>query len=142
MLAKSQYGNVQNIVGANTALRDLVYARRVLDEYIGLITEVEVEFLIGNLAVELLAMSMAKQQRRIDRFAWAMVISAIALVFMLSIAITVNPGHGFDQITLALPVFFVFLFLAILIDGWVQIEGFFLEPKAPLSTSLTRGPPA
>jgi len=86
---------------------------------------------------------MAKQQRRMGRFTWAMaVISAIALVFMLSITITLNPGHGFDQVTLALPVFFVLLFLAILIGGWLQIEDLFLESKPRLSVSLTRGPPA
>jgi Kef-type K+ transport system membrane component KefB len=77
------------------------------------------------------------------RLIWAMVvISAIALVFMLSIAITLNPGHGFDQVMLALPIFFVLLFLAVLIGGWLQVEEFFLQPKPQLSASLTRGPPA
>jgi hypothetical protein len=78
-----------------------------------------------------------------DRFVWAMVvISTIALVLMLSIAITLNPGHGFDQITLALPIFIIFLFLAVSTGGWLQIEDFFLELKPRLSASLTRGPPA
>jgi hypothetical protein len=99
--------------------------------------------IVENTAVEWLAMSRAKQQYRIGRFAWAMVVmSAITLVLILSIAITLNPGHGFGQITLALPVFFMFLFLAVLIAGWIQIEDFFLEPKPQLSASLTRGPPA
>jgi Kef-type K+ transport system membrane component KefB len=77
------------------------------------------------------------------RLIWAMVvISAIALVFMLSIAITLNPGHGFGQVMLALPIFFVLLFLAVLICGWLQVEEFYLQPKPQLSASLTRGPPA
>jgi len=86
---------------------------------------------------------MAKQQCRMGRLIWAMVvISAIALVFMLLIAITLNPGHGFDQVTLAPPIFFVLLFLAVLIGGWLQVEEFYLQTKSQFSASLTRGPPA
>jgi len=66
----------------------------------------------------------------------------IALVLVLSIAITSGAGHGFDQISLALPIFFVFLFLAKSIGGWLQVEDFFTEPKPRLSNSLTRAPPA
>ncbi len=71
-----------------------------------------------------------------------MVASVIALVLALSIAITSGAGHSFDQIALALPIFFVFLFLAASIGDWLQAEDFSFEPKPRLSTSLTRAPPA
>jgi Kef-type K+ transport system membrane component KefB len=86
---------------------------------------------------------MTKRQCRMGRLIWAMVvISAIALVFMLSIAITLNPGHGFGQVVFALPIFFVLLFLAVLLGDWLQVEMFYLQPKPQLSAYLTRGPPA
>lgn len=69
-----------------------------------------------------------------------LVLSAIALIVMLSIAITLNPGHG--QLVLALPIFFVFLFLVEFIGGWLPVEEFFLQPNLQFSPSLTRGPPA
>jgi len=88
-------------------------------------------------------MSRGKQQYWIGRTAWVMVaIFTIALVLMLSITLSLGSGHGFDQVILALPVFFVLLLLAASISGWLQIENFFLEPKPQLSASLTRGPPA
>jgi hypothetical protein len=66
----------------------------------------------------------------------------IALVLVLSTAITSGAGHGFDQIALALPIFFVLLFLATSIGNWLQLEDFFIEPKPRLSTFRTRAPPA
>jgi hypothetical protein len=66
----------------------------------------------------------------------------IALVLVLSIAITSGTGHSFDQIALALPIFFVFLFLAASVGDWLEVEDFFTQPKPRLSTSLTRAPPA
>jgi hypothetical protein len=75
------------------------------------------------------------------RLIWAMVVlSAIALVVLLSIAITLNPGHG--QLILALPIFFVLLFLVEFIGGRLPVEEFFLQPNPQFSPSLTRGPPA
>jgi hypothetical protein len=71
-----------------------------------------------------------------------MVASVIALVLALSIAITSGAGHSFDQIALALPIFFVLLFLAASIGDWLQVEDFFIEPKPRFSPSLTRAPPA
>jgi hypothetical protein len=67
---------------------------------------------------------------------------AIALVVILSIAITVGAGHGFDQVTLALPLFFVLLFLTIRVGDRLGIEDFFIAPKPLVSIALTRGPPA
>jgi hypothetical protein len=66
----------------------------------------------------------------------------IALVLALSVASSSAAGHSFDQIALALPIFFVLLFLATTIGQWLQVPDFFIEPKAPLSTSPTRAPPA
>ena len=87
-------------------------------------------------------MNRAKQQSRFGQFAWAMVVMCtVAVVLMLSIATASSLGHAFDQVTLALPVYFVLFFLAVLIVGWLQLEDFFLEPKPRLSASLTRGPP-
>jgi hypothetical protein len=96
-----------------------------------------------NSSVQSSAMSRAKRQCWMDRFVWAMVvISTIALVLMLSIAITLDRGHSFDQIALALPIFVILLFLAVSTGGWLQSEDFFLELEPRLSASLTRGPPA
>jgi hypothetical protein len=72
----------------------------------------------------------------------AAVISMIALLLVLSIAISSGVGHGFDQITLALPIFFVFLFLATAIGDWLQVVDFSIEAKPRLSSSLSRAPPA
>jgi hypothetical protein len=88
-------------------------------------------------------MRRAKQQFVPGRSLWALaVLSLIALLLVLSIAIASGAGPGFDQISLALPIFFVFLFLATSIGDWLQVEDFFTEPKPRLSTSLTRAPPA
>jgi len=86
-------------------------------------------------------MSTAKQQWRMGRLIWAtVVLFAIALVVMLSIAITLNPGHG--QLVLALPIFFVLLFLVVFIGCRLPVEAFFLQPKPHFADSVTRGPPA
>jgi hypothetical protein len=98
--------------------------------------------------VEWSHMNRAAQQRWVGRFAWAMVVlSAIALVLIISTAITLgagygSAGHGFDQVTLALPVFFVFWFMAESLGDWLDKEEFSFEPKPRLSTAFTRGPPA
>jgi hypothetical protein len=66
----------------------------------------------------------------------------IALLLVLSMAIASGAGHGFDQISLALPIFFVFFFLARSIDDWLPVEDLLTDPKPRVSTSLTRAPPA
>jgi hypothetical protein len=71
-----------------------------------------------------------------------MVASMIALVLALSIAITSGAAHSFDQIALALPIFFVLLFLAIATGDWLQAEDSALAPQPRFSASLTRAPPA
>jgi hypothetical protein len=71
-----------------------------------------------------------------------MVAFVIVLVLALSIAITSGVGHSFDQIALALPIFFVLLFLAASIGDWLREEDFGLERQSRFSTSLTRAPPA
>jgi TRAP-type C4-dicarboxylate transport system permease small subunit len=87
-------------------------------------------------------MRRAKQQSLLVRFFWTlMVASMIALVLALSVAITSGVGHSFDQIALALPIFFVLLFLAASIS-WLQAEDLLLELKPRFSNSLTRAPPA
>ena len=97
----------------------------------------------STLSVESKAMRRAKQQFLPVRSIWALaVLSLIALLLVLSIAIASGAGHGFEQISLALPIFFVLLFLATLIGDWLQVEDFFTEPKPRFSTSLTRAPPA
>jgi hypothetical protein len=70
------------------------------------------------------------------------VISAIALVLIASIAITLGAGHSFDQITLTLPIFFVLFFLATSVGDWLDIEDIAFEPTPWLSPSFPRGPPA
>jgi hypothetical protein len=70
------------------------------------------------------------------------VVLLIALVLILSTAVTSSAGHGFDQITLALPIFFVLLFLATTIGDWLEAEDFFIRLKPRLSLSPTRAPPA
>jgi Sec-independent protein secretion pathway component TatC len=88
-------------------------------------------------------MRRAKQQGSLVSSIWTIaVISMIALVVALSIAISSTPGHGFDQIALALPIFFVLLFLATSIGDWLQREDRFIELRVRLSTSPTRAPPA
>jgi hypothetical protein len=88
-------------------------------------------------------MRRAKQQLLPVRSIWAFaVLSLVALLLVLSIAIASGAGHGFDQISLALPIFFVLLFLATSIGDWLKVEDLFTQLKPRLSTSLTRAPPA
>jgi hypothetical protein len=94
-------------------------------------------------SVESEAMRRAKQQFLPFRSIGALaVLSLIALLLVLSVAIASGAGHGFEQISLALPIFFVLLFLATSIGDWLQVEDFFTEPKPRFPTSLTRAPPA
>ena len=76
-------------------------------------------------------MSRAKKTCWIGRSAWA--IFAIALVLILSIANTLGAGHSFHQIALALPVFFVFLFLATSTGDWLDLADLVFEPRLRLS---------
>ena len=88
-------------------------------------------------------MRRAKQQFLPVRSRWVFAgLSLIALLLVLSIVIASGAGHGFDQISLALPIFFVFLFLATSIGDWLPVEDLLAEAKPRLSTSLTRAPPA
>ena len=81
-------------------------------------------------SVESKAMRRAKQQFLPVRSIWTFVVlSMIALLLVLSIAIASGAGHGFDQISLALPIFFVLLFLATSIGDWLQVEDFFTNPS-------------
>ena len=88
-------------------------------------------------------MTRAANQSWIERFAWAMVvILAVALILTLSIATTLGAAHGFDQTTLALPIFFLFLFLPASVGDWLDIEDSIFRSKPRFSPSLSRGPPA
>jgi hypothetical protein len=71
-----------------------------------------------------------------------LVVCAIALVLILSIALTVSAGHALDHLTLALPIFFVLLLLATSTGDWLASEDFSFAANPPLSTCFTRGPPA
>ena len=70
------------------------------------------------------------------------VILAVALILTLSIATTLGAAHGFDQTTLALPIFFLFLFLPASVGDWLDIEDSIFRSKPRFSPSLSRGPPA
>lgn len=88
-------------------------------------------------------MGRVKQQSSLVRWiSTVAVMSLIALLLVLSFVIATGIGHGFDQITLALPIFFVLLLLAAPIGDWLQVEDLFLKPAPRVSTSLTRAPPA
>jgi hypothetical protein len=88
-------------------------------------------------------MFRANQKSSPVRSKWAFVsISMIVLVLALSLAIATGAGHSFDQIALALPIFFVLLFLPTSIGDWLQVEDFITESRPRLSTSLSRAPPA
>jgi hypothetical protein len=90
-----------------------------------------------------MAMRRAKPQSSLDRITRAVVVvSIIALVLILSLAINSGTGHGFHPIVLALPVFFVLLILATTIGDWLQPEDSFLAPQPHLFASHTRAPPA
>ena len=71
-----------------------------------------------------------------------MVITIIAFLLLLSVAITSGAGHGFDQIALALPIFFVVLVLATSISDWLELEDFFIESShySPLFAPARRQP--
>jgi hypothetical protein len=71
-----------------------------------------------------------------------MVIVSIALILILSIATTLSAAHSFDQTTLALPIFFLFLSLPIAVGDWLDIEDAFFTSQSQFSPSLSRGPPA
>ena len=86
-------------------------------------------------------MSRATKRCWIGRFAWAMVaVVAIALVLILSVASTLGV-HSFAQTVLALPVFFLFLFLPAAIGDWLDIEDCAVAPEQRFPPSLSRGPP-
>jgi hypothetical protein len=88
-------------------------------------------------------MARATKQRWVGRFAWAMVaIVAIVLILILSTATTLGATHSFDQTTLALPIFFLFLFLPAPVGDWLAIEDSIFKSKPRFSPSLSRGPPA
>jgi len=88
-------------------------------------------------------MRRANRQGLLGRSILAIVvISIIAFLLLLSVAITSAAGHGFDQIALALPVFFVVLLLATPVGDWLELEDFFIEPEPRLSTVCPRAPPA
>jgi hypothetical protein len=65
---------------------------------------------------------------------------AIALVLVLSVASTMGV-HSFAQTVLALPVFFLFLFLPAVIGDWLDVEDLAVAPEQRFSPSLSRGPP-
>jgi hypothetical protein len=67
-------------------------------------------------------------------------IVAIALLLTLAVASALG-AHGFAQTVLALPVFFLFLFLPVAIGDWLDIEDSVFAPKPRFSPSLSRGPP-
>jgi hypothetical protein len=86
-------------------------------------------------------MSRAAKQCWIGRFAWAMVaVVAIALILVLSVASTLGV-HSFAQTVLALPVFFLLLFLPAAVGDWLDIEDSVFPPGHRFSPSLSRGPP-
>ena len=75
------------------------------------------------------------------QFTWMMVaVVAIALLLTLSVASTLGV-HSFAQTVLALPVFFLFLFLPTAIGDWLDIEESVFAPDPQFSPSLSRGPP-
>lgn len=89
-----------------------------------------------------MAMRKVNQRRWLSSSALAVVVLSIAaLVVILSVAVTSGAGHGFEQIALALPIFFVLLFLAS-IEDWLQLEDSLIQPEPRLSLSHTRAPPA
>ena len=61
------------------------------------------------------------------------VVVDIALILTLSIATTLGATHSFDQAALALPIFFLFLFLPTLVGDWLDIEDliFTSKPRFP-----------
>jgi hypothetical protein len=87
-------------------------------------------------------MSRARDQHWLRRVGTIFfVLAAIALVLILSTAIALNAGHSLKQITLALPVLFVFCILTAPLGDWLEVEQFQIAPKPGFSVALTRGPP-
>jgi len=83
------------------------------------------------------------QQHRLGRSLLTVaIILMIATVVALSIAVTTNAGHGFDQIALALPVFFVFAFLVTSTGDGLRPDDVFFDSKPRLSATPSRAPPA
>jgi hypothetical protein len=94
-------------------------------------------------SVESISMNRENRQGLLGRpILTIVVISIIAFLLLLSVAITSGAGHGFDRIALALPIFFVVLFLATSVGDWLELEDFFIEPEPRLSTVCPRAPPA
>ena len=94
-------------------------------------------------SVESISMSRKNRQGLLGRsILTIVVISIIAFLLLLSVAITSGTGHGFDQIALALPIFFVVLLLATPVGDWLELEDFFIEAEPRLSTVCPRAPPA
>jgi hypothetical protein len=82
------------------------------------------------------------QQHRLGRSLLTVaIILMIATVVALSIAVTTSAGHGFDQIALALPVFFVFAFLVTSTGDGLRTDDVFFESKPRLSATPSRAPP-
>jgi hypothetical protein len=69
------------------------------------------------------------------------VILAVALILILSIATTIGAAHGLDQATLALPIFFLFLLLPTPAGDWLDVEDSTFTSTPRFSPSLSRGPP-
>lgn len=66
-------------------------------------------------------MRNAKRQGSLSQSTFAVVvISLVALVLILSIALTSGAVQSYDQIALTLPIFFVFLFLATSVGDWIR----------------------
>jgi len=88
-------------------------------------------------------MRRANQHRTLSQSSLTVaVILMIALVVALSIAMATGAGHGFEQTTLALPIFFVLSFLATSMGDRLRPEDAFLETKPRLSATPSRAPPA
>jgi hypothetical protein len=88
-------------------------------------------------------MSRARKQHWLLRFATIFVVlAAILLVLTLSTAITVGASQAFSQITLALPVFFLFFVLVAPLGAWLEVDRFLFVPQPYVLVAPSRGPPA
>jgi hypothetical protein len=63
-------------------------------------------------------------------------------VLLLSVAVVSAADHAFDQISLALPIFFILFLLATSIGEWLELEECFIESTPRLSSIRPRAPPA
>ena len=87
-------------------------------------------------------MHKANQRHRLLRSALTVAVIAVALlVLVLSVAVVSGAGHAVDRIALALPIFFVLLFLAS-VEEWLPLKNLFIQAEPRLSLSPTRAPPA